>query len=156
GRRLRSSHGEADRRRGAAARDRRRGPALTGGPAMMTICERKTGRILHRVDAHTLAGADLAGAHLRRANLQGANLARANLQRAYLRGADLSAANLRRANLRGADLRGAVYDARTRWPWFFNPAGRGCFRREVTYEVAATGPVLGSGAEVAPVRKAAR
>jgi uncharacterized protein YjbI with pentapeptide repeats len=123
---------------------------------MIEIRDRKTGRLLKRVDAPSLERANLARAQLRRANLQGANLARANLAEAYLRGADLAGANLRRANLRGADLRGAVFDARTRWPWFFNPEGRGCFQREVTYEVASALPADGSGAEVSPSARSGR
>ena len=123
---------------------------------MIEIRDRKTGKLLQRVAVNTLERANLAHAQLRRANLQGANLARANLTGAYLRGADLAGANLRRANLRGTDLRGAVFDARTRWPWLFNPYRRGCFQREVTYEVAGVFAADGTGDELAPAAEPCR
>jgi hypothetical protein len=54
-----------------------------------------------------LAGVNLYGANLYRANLAGANLTRVNLYGACLTGADLSGANLYGACLTGANLAGA-------------------------------------------------
>ena len=54
-----------------------------------------------------LAGANLTGANLFRANLTGADLTGANLFRANLTGADLTGANLTGADLTGANLAGA-------------------------------------------------
>jgi uncharacterized protein YjbI with pentapeptide repeats len=116
---------------------------------MIEIRDRKNRRVLLRVEAETLERAKLVKAWLRRANLHGANLARADLRRAYLRGADLGGANLRRANLQGADLRGALYDDRTRWPWFFNPNRRGCFSRPVSFEILPADSPGGRGDELA-------
>jgi hypothetical protein len=104
---------------------------------MIEITSRLGGEVLRRVDADTLAQADLADAHLRAADLRaanlagarliaadvsdallmGANLAGANMQRvllydtnltaATLTGARLEEADLREAWLKGADLTGA-------------------------------------------------
>jgi uncharacterized protein YjbI with pentapeptide repeats len=85
-----------------------------------------------------LSGACLAGAHLDDADLRGADLRGANLgpnpvvgahnlaRLTCLIGADLRGADLRGANLTGvaltdAKLKGAVYDARTRWPYWADP-----------------------------------
>ena len=61
------------------------------------VGKRAVRRLLHRVDADTLAGAWLADLHLFRADLRGQDL----------RGARLRSTNLREATLRGADLQGA-------------------------------------------------
>lgn len=96
----------------------------------MEIRERMTGRVLWRVDGETLAGADLSNANLCRADLSRADLTGANLWRANLLNADLSGANLSGAVLLGAilwgtDLAGVYWDALTRWPYDYLPAGRG-------------------------------
>lgn len=96
--------------------------------------------ILMRVQADTLAGADLSGAFLLGAEMTGrccagasfreANLSRACLQEADLCGADLRGADLRGATLAGADLTGALYDQHTRWPGGTDPGARGAVLSE--------------------------
>ena len=91
--------------------------------------------ILARIDADTLAGADLSGAFLLGAQLSGmlcagtsfrnANLTRAELREADLSGADLRGADLSGANLLGTDLSGALYNSRTIWPAGFDPRAHG-------------------------------
>jgi hypothetical protein len=65
-----------------------------------------TGKVLLRVKAKTLSGANLSWANLSWANLSWADLSGANLIGADLSGADLSWADLSGADLSGADLRG--------------------------------------------------
>lgn len=104
------------------------------------IAHRRTGALLQRVEAESLAnaclpnaalsgaalsGAIMAGADLHRADLHladlgGADLRRTDLREANLRGADLRGADLRDARLQRADLRHAVYDDLTRWPAGFD------------------------------------
>lgn len=96
---------------------------------MIEIRHKKTGKILLRVEADTLARADLQGADLRGADLVDDDLGSSNLRDADLRGADLRGADLSGASLHGANLRGANlgkarmrhlrYNRDTRWPWFF-------------------------------------
>ena len=74
---------------------------------MIEIKHKKTGEILHTVDADDLAGADLRRADLTGAYLTDADLRDADLTGAYLRGAILGGADLRRSILRGAILGGA-------------------------------------------------
>jgi hypothetical protein len=59
-------------------------------------------------EAAVLAGTDLGGADLRRADLTGANLGYGKLAGADLRGANLTRVNLYGADLAGADLNDAV------------------------------------------------
>lgn len=71
-----------------------------------------------------LSKADLQGANLNQASLRGTNLKGANLQAAQLEVADLREAKLEGANLKDAKLRGvklesARYDANTIWPQDF-------------------------------------
>jgi uncharacterized protein YjbI with pentapeptide repeats len=76
-----------------------------------------------------LEGADLEGIDLRTANLNGAILESANLQKANLRYANLTGTNLQKVNFRGTDLshatlhnayvKGAIYDSKTRIPYYF-------------------------------------
>jgi hypothetical protein len=72
---------------------------------MIKIKHKITGKVLLKVEAESLRGANLS-----EANLLGANLLGANLRLANLREANLLGANLREANLLGADLRGADID----------------------------------------------
>jgi uncharacterized protein YjbI with pentapeptide repeats len=69
-----------------------------------------TGADLERAN---LAGADLTGANLAGADLEKANLGIANLSEANLSGADLEKANLTGANLTGTNLRGAELEKAT-------------------------------------------
>lgn len=67
----------------------------------------------HEEEFETLAGANLRGAYLDRADLSGANLEGANLQFAYMlgtnmQGAKLCFANLSYTRLEDADLRGGA------------------------------------------------
>lgn len=73
-------------------------------------------KLLLKVDAQNLSGANLREANLRRANLSGANL----------RGADLRGANLRRANLRGVNLRCADLRRAKLWGANLREANLGC------------------------------
>lgn len=66
-----------------------------------------SGRLLHRLNAMAVAGAELAGRRLDGADLRSADLRDARLQDTTLRGADLGEATLAGASLRHADLRGA-------------------------------------------------
>ena len=102
---------------------------------MIAIRHKRTGQILHRLDAEDLRGADLAGLELQEARFAGKDVTRANLAGARLRGASFRGAELREANMAGAHLertyfKGAVYDARTRWPAGFDPQEYGCVRQE--------------------------
>jgi hypothetical protein len=72
------------------------------------------GRVLHIVDADTLAGANLG-----RADLRNADLRDANLWGAFLNYADLSGAYLFDANLIGADLIGANLAGAECWNTIF-------------------------------------
>jgi uncharacterized protein YjbI with pentapeptide repeats len=91
--------------------------------------------VLIRVEADSLAEADLSGAFLLGADLTGmqctgasfrnAKLARATFHEADLRGADLRGADLRGATLSGADLSDARFDTQTRWPSGFDPHASG-------------------------------
>lgn len=97
----------------------------------VVIRNRWSGAALLHFSGTTLQGADLCGASLRLADLRETDLTQTDLERADLRGADLRGADLRGANLRGAHLQGAslrganlryaVFDRRTRWPFFFSP-----------------------------------
>jgi hypothetical protein len=102
---------------------------------MVIIRHRTTGDELLRVDADTLAGADLCEASLchadlRSADLRGARLWRANLMNADLSGADLCGAVLLGAVLYGADLSGACWDAATMWPYDYAVPPRSSLRDE--------------------------
>src|SRR5262245_4024912 len=133
------------------------------------------GADLHGLD---LVAADLRGADLRGANLRNARLTHADLRGADLRGADLCGADLRGplwrsgmgatcergqrpqdaasstvigwrvSRFEGADFRGAVYNAETRWPRFFSPAGQECAQRE--NELVPARAPGGKGSEVSP------
>jgi uncharacterized protein YjbI with pentapeptide repeats len=91
--------------------------------------------VLIRVQADSLAEADLSGAFLLGADLTGmqcaganfrdAKLVRATFHEADLRGADLRGADLSGATLSGADLSGALFDTGTRWPTDFDPEAHG-------------------------------
>jgi hypothetical protein len=146
---------------------------------MIRISHRHTGRLLLRVEADSLEGADLRRASLAQARLRGANLRGANLQDADLRGADLRGADLRGADLRGANLNGALmrsvdplyplyqgesegpatwpnllgalYDHRTLWPEdCLDPQVLGCvFQRRPADVVPAPAPE-GRGDEASP------
>ncbi|MFO0966689.1 MAG: pentapeptide repeat-containing protein [Gemmataceae bacterium] len=84
---------------------------------MIEIKRQFTDETIHKVEADSLTGANLArmnlavavlsGMDLRGANLEGANLAVADLSRSNLTGCDLRGANLTGANLNVADLTGA-------------------------------------------------
>jgi hypothetical protein len=84
---------------------------------MVEIKHRLTGKVIFRVKAKTLRGADLEytnlrnadlrGAYLMGADLRGTDLSDADLSDADLRGADMMRANLRGANLEDANLRNA-------------------------------------------------
>jgi hypothetical protein len=104
---------------------------IGGRPDAGRFLERtRGGRILGSADQRgwrldlnstDLRGADLAVAHLERANLRGAHLegaflSLAHLQGANLRGAYLEGANLSGAHLEGSNLNEAYGDARTRLP----------------------------------------
>ncbi|MGV3721991.1 MAG: pentapeptide repeat-containing protein [Actinomycetota bacterium] len=94
---------------GALYWERRRRPAVLhfwddGSGHRLTVRRLRTGEVLARFLAPTLAGAALPDVQWAHADLENVNLGGADLQRAVLCGANLSAANLRRANLNGADL----------------------------------------------------
>jgi hypothetical protein len=74
---------------------------------VIEIKRKDTGEVLHTVDAGTLEGAILSGAHLNFADLGDANLSGADLRFAILSGANLSNANLSNANLSNANLSNA-------------------------------------------------
>jgi uncharacterized protein YjbI with pentapeptide repeats len=138
---------------------------------MIEICHRKSRRVLRRVDADTLAGANLSGARLWDADLsgqdlRGANLAGARLMRADLRGANFQGAELRYANLSEADLRGAnlggarlrearldqaLYDAATRGLNPFLAFWEACVKVTGPGELAPAEAAEGRGDEVSSV-----
>ena len=71
---------------------------------MIEIKSWLTGKVIHKVEAKTLIGADLRD--LRDADLRGVDLRGVDLRGVDLRNADLTGADLTGADLRGADLRG--------------------------------------------------
>lgn len=107
------------------------------------VRHRRTGVVLHTLEARTLdnatlSGASLSGADLQNASLRGAVLLKADLHLADLSNADLRGADLRGVNFRGADLRGTdlrdtkliqadlnhvLHDVDTRWPAGYQPVG---------------------------------
>src|SRR5437879_2121483 len=79
---------------------------VPGGRAMIEILAwEHSNQVILRVEAPSLAKADLRGANLVQALLSGKELQHAALIQADLRGADLCGADLADADLRGANLR---------------------------------------------------
>jgi hypothetical protein len=79
-----------------------------------------------RLQKANLSHAQLRAVHLEDAHLQGALLVGARMKSAYLNGAQLQGTQLHGAKLYLADLdharlQGAVYDAGTSWPAYFDP-----------------------------------
>jgi uncharacterized protein YjbI with pentapeptide repeats len=70
-------------------------------PPRIEIKEKETGRAICRLEAESLAGADLSGRDLTRADFCGADLRGANLEGARVHGADFAGANLEGARMAG-------------------------------------------------------
>jgi uncharacterized protein YjbI with pentapeptide repeats len=77
---------------------------------MIEIKEKETGRVICCLEVESLAGADLAGRDLTRADFHGADLRGANLEGARVHGADFAGANLEGARMAGLHYSRGVLD----------------------------------------------
>jgi uncharacterized protein YjbI with pentapeptide repeats len=105
---------------------------------MVEIKHIRTGRVICRLEAETLVGADLAGRDLTRADFHGADLSGASLEVARVCGADFAGANLEGARMAG------VHYAREYFDLPAHPRGATLLSMMLGREVAAVVLCLGS------------